>query len=100
MVRPRGVEQFEVEIGGERLVVTSLPADSAADTAETLAALTAAERAVACDAAAGLSNAAIAKKRKRAVRTIANQLASIYRKLGVVSRAELALLVLGAADLL
>ena len=52
--------------------------------------LTPAERMIALDAAAGLSNATIAARRRRSVRTIANQLASIYRKLGVGSRAELA----------
>jgi DNA-binding NarL/FixJ family response regulator len=41
------------------------------------------------DAAAGLSNAAIARARGRSPRTIANQLQSIYRKLGVASRAEM-----------
>lgn len=80
------LELFELEIGGESFVVMSSPATSPA-MAE---GLSAAEREVAGDAAAGLSNAAIAKKRGRSPRTIANQLASIYRKLGVVSRAELA----------
>jgi DNA-binding NarL/FixJ family response regulator len=39
----------------------------------------------------GLSNAEIAEKRGTAVRTIANQVASIYRKLRVRSRLELSL---------
>lgn len=43
---------------------------------------------------AGLSNAAIAQRRGTAVRTIANQVASIYRKLEVRSRLELSLLAL------
>ena len=85
MGRSRGVDCFEVVIGGERLVVTSMPVVPG-----DLSTLTPAERAVARDAIAGLSNAEIAKKRRRAIRTIANQLASIYRKLGVGSRAELA----------
>lgn len=37
----------------------------------------------------GLSHAKIAASRSRSVRTIANQLASVYSKLGVSSRAEL-----------
>lgn len=37
----------------------------------------------------GRSNAAIATARGAAVRTVANQVASIFRKLGVQSRAEL-----------
>jgi DNA-binding NarL/FixJ family response regulator len=88
----RDVNRYELVLGGERLVVTSMPVTASADL---LAALSTAEREVALDAAAGLSNAAIAKKRRRAPRTIANQLASIYRKLHIASRAELALLVIG-----
>jgi len=56
---------------------------------EFLAALTAAERAVVGLAAVGLSNRAIAERRNASVRTVANQLAGAYRKLGVGSRFEL-----------
>ena len=52
--------------------------------------LTPAEHAVAIDVLAGLSNAEVARKRGRSRRTIANQLAAIYRKLGIHSRVELA----------
>ena len=52
--------------------------------------LTLAEQAVISLALAGLTNAEIAQKRKRSQRTIANQLASSYRKLGINSRTELA----------
>lgn len=38
----------------------------------------------------GASNGEIAKARKTAVRTVANQVASLFRKFGVGSRAELA----------
>ena len=92
MTRARRIDCFELVVGGERLVVTSLPAG---DGAAILDALTPAERDVARDAIAGLSNATIARKRRRAARTVANQLASVYRKLRVGSRAELAALVLG-----
>ena len=37
----------------------------------------------------GLSNAAIARSRATSERTVANQIASAYRKLGVRGRAEL-----------
>jgi DNA-binding NarL/FixJ family response regulator len=37
----------------------------------------------------GKSNQEIAKSRRTAVRTVANQVASIFRKLGVGSRSEL-----------
>mgnify|MGYP000538275932 CR=1 FL=1 len=38
----------------------------------------------------GASNGEIAKARKTAIRTVANQVASLFRKFGVGSRAELA----------
>ncbi|NVB85610.1 MAG: helix-turn-helix transcriptional regulator [Kofleriaceae bacterium] len=82
----RGVEMFEVEHAGESLVVISVPIPEPAHV------LTDAEHEVARDAIEGLSNAEIAQRRRRSARTIANQLASIYRKLGVTSRCELAAL--------
>lgn len=51
--------------------------------------LTAAEREVATLVVSGLSNAAIAARRKTSVRTVANQLRSIFAKLGVGSRRQL-----------
>lgn len=82
---------FEVEVGGEKLVVVSAPvSDDQVD-----GGLSPAEREVARAAAEGWSNTEIARRRGRKVRTIANQLASIYKKLGVGSRAELAVLFLG-----
>lgn len=55
-----------------------------------LAKLTGAERAVVCAALAGQSNPQISRARGVSVRTVANQLASAYRKLGVTSRTALA----------
>jgi DNA-binding NarL/FixJ family response regulator len=52
--------------------------------------LTDSERTVAIDLLAGLSNATIARRRGVALRTIANQVAAVLRKVGVASRAELA----------
>src|SRR5262245_36406460 len=52
--------------------------------------LTPAERTGAVALLEGLSNAEIACLRGSASRTVANQIAAIYRKLGVRSRAELA----------
>lgn len=62
--------------------------------------LTLAECEVAWSAAQGLSNSVIAVERGRSARTIANQLASAFRKLGVASRSELAaaLLVAGKRE--
>lgn len=54
--------------------------------------LTEAERWVAEMAIAGLTNREIAAARGASVHTVANQLQSIYRKLGVCSRSELAAL--------
>ena len=56
------------------------------------ATLTPAERAVVALALEGCSNQEIARRRGASARTIANQLASAYRKLGVSGRAELAAL--------
>jgi DNA-binding NarL/FixJ family response regulator len=52
--------------------------------------LTDAERQVVAGVLSGRSNAAIAGARRTSARTVANQLAAIYRKLGVSSRWELA----------
>jgi DNA-binding CsgD family transcriptional regulator len=82
----RDVDVFDLEIAGESLVVISMPV---ADTSSAGAGLTVAERQVAHDVLAGLSNAEIARRRGRSPRTIANQLGSIYRKLRVSSRAEM-----------
>lgn len=54
------------------------------------ASLTASERGVATGLLAGLSNREIALSRGVAVRTVANQVASVLRKAGVRSRFELA----------
>jgi DNA-binding CsgD family transcriptional regulator len=53
-------------------------------------ALTPAELEVARLAAAELSNADIARRRRCAVRTVINQIASIFRKLGIESRHHIA----------
>jgi DNA-binding NarL/FixJ family response regulator len=60
-----------------------------------LAALTPAQQAVIREVLRGASNQDIARTRGVSVRTVANQLAAVYRKLGVRSRAELARLVSG-----
>jgi DNA-binding NarL/FixJ family response regulator len=83
----RPVDVFDLALGGERLVVISIPAGEG----QTVEGLTRAERAVARGVLSGWSNAEIARRRRSSPRTVANQLASIYRKLGVSSRAELAM---------
>lgn len=74
-----------VEVGGETLAVLSfdwVPPAAPLD-------LTAAERAVFVGLVRGDSNAEIARERGTSMRTVANQVASIFRKAGVHSRSEL-----------
>jgi DNA-binding CsgD family transcriptional regulator len=78
------VTTFRLE--GVEFVVLSVALDGEGIMAE----LSSAERAIATLAAAGLTNAAIAKCRGKSVHTVANQLASTLRKLRVGSRYELA----------
>jgi DNA-binding CsgD family transcriptional regulator len=73
-----------VNLRGQQLAVLSVPL-----LPELPAALTPAEREVVALIFAGSSNAAIAKARGVAVRTVANQVASILRKLEVGSRSAL-----------
>lgn len=87
--RRAAIESFDLDVGGERLIVVSLPVRMTAPAAGPQH-LTPTELEVARAAMRGLSNAEIAQLRGCQPRTIANQLASIYRKLGVSSRAALA----------
>jgi DNA-binding NarL/FixJ family response regulator len=72
-------------VGDDEIAVLSVPLIEP----ELPATLTTAERAVVELILRGCSNAEIAKARGTASRTVANQVASIFRKLGVSSRAEL-----------
>ena len=58
-------------------------------TADWGAALSESERAIAEAVGKGLGNAEIGRQRGTSERTIANQMANIFRKCGVGSRAEL-----------
>jgi DNA-binding NarL/FixJ family response regulator len=73
-----------MKVGGEDVAVMSYALAPPALPAS----LSAAERIVALALLKGLSNAEIAKARKTSVRTVANQVASLFQKLGVRSRAE------------
>jgi DNA-binding CsgD family transcriptional regulator len=81
----RGTRVFDVRIGDEVVRVVSVPLRE-----RPLAGLSPAERAVVALALEGLSNREIARRRGSSARTVANQLAAAYRKLGVSGRAELA----------
>jgi DNA-binding NarL/FixJ family response regulator len=83
---PTGLSAHAFEVGGARYVVISFPASGLARTEK----LTAAEREVIAAVLDGKSNAQIASDRGRAERTVANQIASAFRKLSVRSRSELA----------
>ena len=73
-----------VDHAGERYAVLALPIELRIPVV-----LSPAQREVAVLVFQGLSNAAIAKVRKTSVRTVANQIAAILRKLKVGSRAQL-----------
>jgi DNA-binding NarL/FixJ family response regulator len=82
---PRGLEAFELVLEEHAFVLFEWPAgDVVLDDS-----LTGAERDVLRGILQGESNAAIARRRGSRPRTIANQVASIFRKLSVQSRSEL-----------
>ena len=81
----RDVSYTALEIGGEEFLVVSVPVRS-----RDALGLTAAEQDVHERLLRGESNAEIARHRKTSTRTVANQVASVFQKLGVGSRAELA----------
>jgi DNA-binding NarL/FixJ family response regulator len=81
-------------IGGEEFLVFRLPLR----VPDTRTELSEAESEVAAFALAGLSNAEIGRRRGTSARTVANQIASIFRKLEVGSRAELARRLVGGTS--
>jgi len=81
---PKGFRVATFEAGGAELAVVSYDLGSVE-----LGRLTAVEREVAALLLAGRSRSAIAMARGRSKATIARQVESIYKKLGVRSRAEL-----------
>jgi DNA-binding NarL/FixJ family response regulator len=83
--RVDGVHLFRMGFDGEELVVLSAPADG-----EPPEGLSAAELDVALAIARGASNAEIAAARGTSARTVANQVASIFKRLGVSSRVQVA----------
>jgi DNA-binding NarL/FixJ family response regulator len=84
---PKGLEGITITSGDETFVVLSFPIG----TSEALGELTASEAAVVELVLGGMRAKAIAAARGVSERTVGNQLQSAYRKLGVTSRAELAL---------
>ncbi len=82
---PPDLELSIVWIDGEELAVLSHRLDTPAP----LAGLTEAERHVAADVIEGFTNEQIATRRGTSSRTIAKQVASVFRKLGIGSRRQL-----------
>lgn len=81
------VRLVEIALRGENLLVGTYPlADARA-----ISGLSEAERQVAGLLVSGATNADIAQRRGTSERTVANQVQSIFRKLGARSRAELAI---------
>jgi len=87
---PHTVRGVRIEREGREHAVLEL---ASVERQEALASLTPNELHVALLAVAGLSNAEIAARRGTAVRTVCNQLASIFQKLDLRSRSELVLAV-------
>lgn len=83
---PLGLTVSVVELGHDQYLVLSFPAPSW----ELPECLTAAEREIVLAMLRGASNQAIARVRCTSIRTVANQIASIFVKLRVSSRIELA----------
>lgn len=96
---PRGLRAARFSLSEETLVVFSYPLSVPSEARPVLprCQLTSAEGRVLELALSGHSNAAIASLRRVSPRTIANQLASIYRKLGCGSRMEAARLLRGTS---
>lgn len=80
------------QLGDEGLALLSFPGD-----APPMESLTDAERQVVAAVKVGLTNAQIAAARGTSVGTVSKQVASIFRKLGIHSRGELASLHRGRA---
>lgn len=89
--RVDGPRMSELTRNGERFLIISVPI---VDTMTDL--LTAAELQIARYVACGLRTREIAAKRGSSLSTVANQLASIYGKLGVAGRRELVAVMMGA----
>jgi DNA-binding NarL/FixJ family response regulator len=83
---PAGLRASRVELAGESYVVFSYPT-AQWDLPD---ALTVAEREVALAVVGGATNEEIASLRASSARTVAHQVASIFAKMKVSSRAELA----------
>jgi DNA-binding CsgD family transcriptional regulator len=83
---PAGLRAARVDLAGDSYIVLTFPTPSW----ELPDCLTPTEREVAQAILGGATNAQIAEQRSISVRTVAHQVGSIFEKLSVSSRAELA----------
>ena len=83
---PSGIRALRLSVRGDEFAILTFPLRSS----RLRFVLTGAERAVFDAILLGKSNARIAAERKTSVRTVANQVASIFRRAKVSSRVELA----------
>lgn len=81
---PRGLVADRLGAAEDELVVLSFPLG------DSRAGLTRAEQEILRSLLDGMTRASIARARATSERTVANQIASVFRKLGVHSRSELA----------
>jgi DNA-binding CsgD family transcriptional regulator len=88
LVPPRDMVAHRFDIGSDAFAILEFPLVDFRASCLT-SSLTESERDVMRLILQGKSNSEIARDRRRAVRTIANQVASIFRKLGIGSRCEL-----------
>ena len=79
-----GLAAWRFDVGKDAYALLECPMPPTAETV--CGRLTPAEREVARLIAAGTSNVEIARRRRSSPRTVANQAATIFRKLGVTSR--------------
>jgi DNA-binding CsgD family transcriptional regulator len=82
---PAGLEAATFDVGGEEFLLLTFPTE-----ASDLSNLTESEREVATELLRGKSYREIARIRGTKVGTVANQVRSIFRKLEIRSRSELA----------
>jgi DNA-binding NarL/FixJ family response regulator len=75
---------LRLQVDGQEVLLVKLSSDAKVQTQ-----LTATEREIVALVCGGQTNTEIASLRGRSVRTVETQLSSIYRKLGISSRAEL-----------
>jgi DNA-binding NarL/FixJ family response regulator len=94
-VSRKAVRQTMFELDGHQYIVVCLE-EATDEKPIALGQLTRIEREVAAQVAEGLSSYAIAAMRRRSIRTVENQVAAIFRKLHVGSRAELVVALSGS----